>query len=73
MGRRNRLPTEPGSYSETAENVGDNAVPNSNSPIKSPPYSSAESDDNSLKGNGKDNLNLTMCHYKNFLKFIFKF
>ncbi|XP_058807431.1 kinase suppressor of Ras 2 isoform X2 [Phymastichus coffea] len=49
VGRRSRLPTEPGSYSG-ADIIGDNLLPNSNSPIKSPPYSSADSDDNSFKG-----------------------
>lgn len=57
IGQRNRLPTEPGSYSETADNVGDNLVANSSSPVKSPPYSSAESDDNSFKGNGNIKCN----------------
>lgn len=52
VGRRNRLPTEPGSCCNTADFVGENLLPNSNSPIKSPPYSSAESDDNSFKGTG---------------------
>ena len=51
VGRRNRLPTEPCSYSG-ADIASDNLLPNSNSPIKSPPYSSAESDDNSFKGTG---------------------
>lgn len=50
VGRRNRLPTEPGSCSSTADIAGDSFLLNSNSPIKSPPYSSAESDDNSFKG-----------------------
>lgn len=50
-GRRNRLPTEPGSYNNTTDFVGENLLPNS-SPVKSPPYSSAESDDNSFKGTG---------------------
>uniref|UniRef100_A0ABD2XN80 Kinase suppressor of Ras 2 n=1 Tax=Trichogramma kaykai TaxID=54128 RepID=A0ABD2XN80_9HYME len=49
MIRRNRLPTEPGSYSG-AEAISDNLLPNSNSPIKSPLYSSAESEENSFKG-----------------------
>ncbi|XP_011500487.1 PREDICTED: kinase suppressor of Ras 2 [Ceratosolen solmsi marchali] len=49
VSRRSRLPTEPGSYSG-ADNIGDNLVPTNNSPVKSPPYSSAESDDNSFKG-----------------------
>nr|XP_012147186.1 PREDICTED: kinase suppressor of Ras 2 isoform X7 [Megachile rotundata] len=50
VGRRNRLPTEPGSCSSTADIAGESFLLNSNSPIKSPPYSSAESDDNSFKG-----------------------
>ncbi|XP_057320435.1 kinase suppressor of Ras 2 [Microplitis mediator] len=45
--RRIRLPTEPGSDSSNA-NIADTL--NISSPIKSPPYSSAESDDNSYKG-----------------------
>lgn len=51
-GRRNRLPTEPGSCCNTTDFVGENLLPNSNSPIKSPPYFNAESDDNSFKGTG---------------------
>ncbi|XP_017882499.1 kinase suppressor of Ras 2 isoform X2 [Ceratina calcarata] len=50
VGRRNRLPTEPGSCSNNADITGENPFLNSNSPIKSPPFSSAESDDNSFKG-----------------------
>ncbi|XP_032674080.1 kinase suppressor of Ras 2 isoform X1 [Odontomachus brunneus] len=50
IGRRNRLPTEPGSCYNTTDFVGESLLPNSNSPVKSPPYSSAESDDNSFKG-----------------------
>ncbi|CAL7947575.1 unnamed protein product [Xylocopa violacea] len=49
-GRKNRLPTESGSTSSNADITGESLLPNSNSPIKSPPYSSAESDDNSFKG-----------------------
>ncbi|XP_076755836.1 kinase suppressor of ras isoform X2 [Xylocopa sonorina] len=49
-GRKNRLPTESGSTSSNADITGENLLPNSNSPIKSPPYSNAESDDNSFKG-----------------------
>lgn len=48
--RRNRLPTEPGSCSSNANITNDSLIPMTNSPIKSPPYSSAESDDNSYKG-----------------------
>lgn len=54
-GRRNRLPTESGSCSSNADITGENLLLNSNSPVKSPPYSSAESDDNSFKGTGKYN------------------
>lgn len=55
VGRRSRLPTEPGSYSG-ADIVSDNLLPNINSPIKSPPYSGAECDDNSFKGTGNRKL-----------------
>lgn len=55
VGRRNRLPTESGSCSSNADITGESLLLNSNSPIKSPPYSSAESDDNSFKGTGKSN------------------
>ncbi|XP_014471877.1 PREDICTED: kinase suppressor of Ras 2 isoform X2 [Dinoponera quadriceps] len=48
VGRRNRLPMEPGSCYNTTE-FGESLLPNSNSPVKSPP-SNAESDDNSFKG-----------------------
>ncbi|KAF7411196.1 hypothetical protein HZH66_000092 [Vespula vulgaris] len=51
VGRRNRLPTESGSCSSNADIMTECFLPNSNSPIKSPPYSSADSDDNSFKGN----------------------
>nr|XP_033321769.1 kinase suppressor of Ras 2 isoform X3 [Megalopta genalis] len=50
VGRRNRLPTETGSCSSNADITGENLLLNSNSPIKSPPYSSTENDDNSFKG-----------------------
>lgn len=56
VGRRNRLPTESGSCSSNADITTENLLLNSNSPVKSPPYSSAESDDNSFKGTGKYNL-----------------
>lgn len=56
VGRRNRLPTETGSCSSNADITGENLLLNSNSPVKSPPYSSAESDDNSFKGTGKCNI-----------------
>ncbi|XP_012273122.1 kinase suppressor of Ras 2 isoform X2 [Orussus abietinus] len=49
-GRRTRLPTESGSCSSSADITAESLLPNSTSPIKSPPYSSAESDDNSFKG-----------------------
>uniref|UniRef100_A0A0C9R1F0 KSR2_0 protein n=1 Tax=Fopius arisanus TaxID=64838 RepID=A0A0C9R1F0_9HYME len=49
-GARGRLPTESGTLSN-AETISDALLPTS-SPIKSPPYSSAESDDNSSKGTG---------------------
>ncbi|XP_012225443.1 kinase suppressor of Ras 2 isoform X2 [Linepithema humile] len=52
--RRNCQPTEPSlpssCCSTTDSGKGESLLPNSNSPIKSPPYSSAESDDNSFKG-----------------------
>ncbi|XP_076290506.1 kinase suppressor of ras isoform X4 [Lasioglossum baleicum] len=50
VGRRNRLPTETGSCSSNADITGENLLLNSNSPIKSPPYSNAENEDNSFKG-----------------------
>ncbi|XP_076626206.1 kinase suppressor of ras isoform X3 [Colletes latitarsis] len=50
VGRRNRLPTESGSCSSNADITGESLLLNSSSPVKSPPYSSAESDDNSFKG-----------------------
>ncbi|XP_043464776.1 kinase suppressor of Ras 2 [Leptopilina heterotoma] len=50
-GKRTRLPTEPGSCSGT-DIMNESFVPNTSSPIKSPPYSSADSDDNSFKGTG---------------------
>ncbi|KAI4490222.1 hypothetical protein M0802_010856 [Mischocyttarus mexicanus] len=50
VGRRNRLLTETGSCSSNADIMTECFLPNSNSPIKSPPYSSADSDDNSFKG-----------------------
>ncbi|XP_044585309.1 kinase suppressor of Ras 2 [Cotesia glomerata] len=46
--RRIRLPTEPGSGTSNA-NIANDTL-NISSPIKSPPYSSTESDDNSFKG-----------------------
>ncbi|CAG5089480.1 Similar to Ksr1: Kinase suppressor of Ras 1 (Mus musculus), partial [Cotesia congregata] len=46
--RRIRLPTEPGSGTSNA-NIPNDTL-NISSPLKSPPYSSAESDDNSFKG-----------------------
>ncbi|KAI4484473.1 hypothetical protein M0804_007039 [Polistes exclamans] len=52
VGRRNRLLTETGSCSSNADIMTEYFLPNSNSPIKSPPYSSADSDDNSFKGTG---------------------
>ena len=51
VGRRNCLPAEPASHSG-ADVVSDNLLLSSISPIKSPPYSIAESDDNSSKGTG---------------------
>ncbi|XP_029158125.1 kinase suppressor of Ras 2 isoform X2 [Nylanderia fulva] len=49
--RRNRLSTEPSSCCSTTDFVkAESFLPNSNSPIKSPPYTNAESDDNSFKG-----------------------
>lgn len=51
--RRNRLPTEPSSYYSTTDFMkAESLLPNSNSPIKSPPYTNPESDDNSFKGTG---------------------
>ncbi|EZA49190.1 kinase suppressor of Ras 2 isoform X2 [Ooceraea biroi] len=51
VGKRNRLPTESSSYCSTTDSgKGESLLPNSNSPVKSPPYSNAESDDNSFKG-----------------------
>lgn len=63
VGRRSRLPTEPGSCYNTADFVGESLLPNSNSPVKSPPYSSAESDDNSFKGTGvlENKSYISMC------------
>jgi len=53
LGKKNRLPTESSSYCSTIDSgKGESLLPNSNSPIKSPPYSNAESDDNSFKGTG---------------------
>ncbi|XP_043272941.1 kinase suppressor of Ras 2 [Venturia canescens] len=54
--RRSRLPTEPGSCSSNADITTESLMPNTNSPIKSPPYSSAESDDNSYKGSVSSSL-----------------
>ncbi|KAM0728626.1 Kinase suppressor of Ras 1 [Formica fusca] len=49
--RRNRLPTEPSSYCSTTDFMkSESLLPNSNSPIKSPPYTNPESDDNNFKG-----------------------
>lgn len=67
VGRRNRLPTETGSCSSNADITGENLLLNSNSPVKSPPYSSAESDDNSFKGTGKCN------YFKNFILSRYKY
>lgn len=49
--RRSRLPTEPGGIcGNTTDIINDKLISTSYSPIISPPYSSAESDDNSFKG-----------------------
>jgi len=51
--RRNRLPTEPSSCCSTTDFMkAESLLPNSNSPIKSPPYTNPESDDNCFKGTG---------------------
>ncbi|KAJ8679733.1 hypothetical protein QAD02_015520 [Eretmocerus hayati] len=49
LGKKNQFPTECSSY-RSRDNGGGDTLLSTNSPIKSPPYSNAESDDSGFKG-----------------------
>jgi len=71
VGKKNRLPTESSSYYSTTDSgKGESLLPNSNSPVKSPPYSNVESDDNSFKGIGikkREKSHFNICHHHHII------